>query len=139
MYKIEVGTLEDYKSLAHRCIESGKLDYKALEGCHIDKLTYNDKTLALVGYKKIEFDEYPGKPFLVVSGVFDKTVSKHVRVLKECGVPYLDSIQKYPLIALAQEEDSKYSKFLESFGFVFTKTVEKDAETGIMYKVYVRY
>lgn len=139
MYKIEVGALEDYKSLAHRCIESGKLDYKALEGCHIDRLVDDDKIIALVGYKEIEFDEYPGKPFIVVSGVFDKTVSKHIRVLKECGSSYLDSIQKYPLVALAQEEDPRYGKFLESFGFVFTKTVEKDAETGIMYKVYVRY
>jgi hypothetical protein len=138
MYKIEVGSLDDYKNLAHHCIESGKLDYRALEGCHIDKLTCDDKTIALVGYKELEFDEYPGKPFLIVSAVFDKAAKKHVRVLKEVGHPYLDSIQKYPLVALAQEENPIYGKFLESFGFVFTKTVEKDEETGIMYKVYIR-
>ena len=138
MYRIEVGSLDDYKELAHRCIESGKLDYRALEGCHIDKLMYGDKIIVLIGYKEIEFDEYPGKPFIVVSGVFDKTSSKHVRALKEVGGPYLDSIQKYPLIALAQDDDPRFGKFLESFGFTFTKTIEKDDETGIMYKVYVR-
>lgn len=138
MYKVQEGSLDDYKDLAHRCIESGKLDYSALEGCHIDKLLYNDTPIVLIGYKPIEIDEYPGKPFLVVSGVFDKTTSRHVRALKEIGGHYLDSIQKYPLLALAQEDDRKYGKFLESFGFVFTKSVEKDEETGIMYKVYIR-
>jgi hypothetical protein len=109
-----------------------------LEGCEIDKLVDDDQLLVLMGHKEIEFDEYPGKKFIIVSGVFRKDIKKHVRALKEVGGPYLDSIQKYPLVALAQQDNRIYGRFLESFGFVFTKTVEKDWETGIMYKVYVR-
>lgn len=120
------------------CIESGKLDRAALEDCTIDKLTFAGETIALIGYKPIVFDEYPGKPFIVVSGVFRNDCKKHVRALKEVGNAYLDSIQKYPLVALAQTGNKIYSKFLESFGFVDTKSIEKDLETDIIYKVYVR-
>lgn len=138
MYKIETGSLEEYKQLAHCCVESGKLDRAALEGCHIDKLMWDDDIIALIGYKPMEFEEYPGKKFYVVSGVFRNDIKNHVRALKEVGGPYLDSIQKFPLIALAQKNGRVYNKFLESFGFVFTNSVEKDSETGIMYNVYVR-
>lgn len=138
MYKIEVGNVDEYNEIAHCCIESGKLDRAALEGCHIDKLTCDGEMIALIGYKPIEFDEYPGKLFNVVSGVFRNDIHDHVRVLKEVGEHYLNSIQKYPLLALAQEGDRKYGRFLESFGFVYTNYVEKDSENGIMYKVYIR-
>lgn len=138
MYKIERSDISEYTKLATCCIESGKLDRASLEGCVIDKLTYNDETIALIGYKEIEFDEYPGKKFVVVSGIFRTDCKKHVRVLKEVGSAYLDSIQKYPLVALAQAGNKVYSKFLEAFGFVDTKSVEKDLETDIIYKVYVR-
>lgn len=139
MYKIEEGTIADYAQLATTCIESGKLDFQALQGCHIDKLVNDNKILVIIGYKEMEFDDYPGKPFILVSGVFDKTVTKHVRVLKEVGGAYLDSIQKYPLIALAQQDNRVYGRFLEVFGFSYTNSIEKDSETGIIYKVYVRY
>ena len=138
MYSIGKGDISEYAELAHYCVESGKLDRAALEGCDLDKLMYNGFVIALVGHKEIQFEEYPGKKFILVSAVFRRDIKKHVRALKEVGGPYLDSIQKYPLIALAQEGNRVYGKFLESFGFVFTKTVEKDSETGIMYKVYVR-
>lgn len=138
MYKIEKAALEEYKKLAHCCVESGKLDAECLKGCDIDKLTYDGKILALVGHKEMVFDEYPGKKFYLVSGVFHTEIKNHVRVLKEVGDDYLNSIQKYPLIALAQDNNRIYGRFLESFGFVFTNSVEKDLETGIIYKVYVR-
>lgn len=138
MYKIERADISEYTKLAHCCVESGKLDRAALEGCTIDKLVDGDETIAIIGYKPMEFDEYPGKPFIVVSGVFRNDIRKHVRVLKEVGGAYLDSIQKSPLIALAQMKNKVYGKFLESFGFVYTNSVEKDSETGIIYKVYVR-
>lgn len=138
MYKIERSDVSAYTKLADCCIESGKLDRAALEGCTIDCLLCDDEPIALIGYKEIVFDEYPGKPFVVVSGVFRNDCKKHVRALKEVGCAYLDSIQKYPLIALAQTGNKIYSKFLESFGFVNTKSIEKDFETGIIYKVYVR-
>ena len=138
MYSIQKGDISEYSKLAHYCVESGKLDRASLEGCEIDKLVDDDQLLVLRGHKEIEFDEYPGKKFSIVSGVFRKDIKKHVRALKEVGGPYLDSIQKYPLVALAQQDNRIYGRFLESFGFVFTKTIEKDWETGIMYKVYVR-
>ena len=138
MYKIERGDISEYIKLAHHCVESGKLDRAALEGCVIDCLKDDEETLALIGYKEIEFDEYPGKKFILVSGVFRDDIKKHVRALKEVGGAYLDSIQKYPLIALAQSGNKIYGKFLESFGFVYTNSIEKILETGIMYKVYVR-
>lgn len=138
MYSIEPGNISEYIKIAQDCVESGKLDYAALDGCTIDCLKYKGETIALIGYKDIEFDEYPGKKFVLVSGVFKNCVKKHVRALKEVGGPYLDTIQKHPLIALAQTGNRVYSKFLESFGFVYTNSVEKDLESGIIYKVYVR-
>lgn len=138
MYKIERADVSEYTKLAQCCVESGKLDWAALQGCTIDRLVFNDETIALIGYKNMEFDEYPGKPFVLVSGVFRNDIKKHVRALKEVGGAYLDSIQKYPLIALAQSGNKIYGRFLESFGFVYTNSVEKDSETGIIYKVYVR-
>ena len=138
MYKIDRGSLEEYMQLAERSVESGKADYAALKPCKIYKLTHNGEPLVLIGYRKIEFDEYPGKPFILVSGVFRKDISKHVRVLMEVGPGFLDKIQKYPLIALANEVSPVYSRFLEKFGFVYTETVEKNAEDGTIYKIYVR-
>ena len=85
MYKIERGSLEEYMELAHNSIESGKADYASLKPCTIYKLTHNGAPLVLLGYRKIEFEEYPGKPFIVVSGVFRSDISKHVRVLLEVG------------------------------------------------------
>lgn len=138
MYKIERGSLEEYMELAHNSIESGKADYASLKPCTIYKLTHNGAPLVLLGYRKIEFEEYPGKPFIVVSGVFRSDISKHVRVLLEVGSGFLDKIQKYPLLALASASDPVYGRFLEKFGFVYTETVEKNPEDDNIYKVYVR-
>lgn len=138
MYKIERGSLEEYTKLAHNSVESGKLDYASLEGCKIYKLSHNGEPLVLLGVKKIEFEEYPGKPFLNISGVFRKDIGLHKRVLLEIGPHFLDKIQEYPLIALADVKSEVYNRFLQKFGFVFTESIEKDPEYDTMYNVYVR-
>jgi hypothetical protein len=139
MYKIEPAQADEYMVFVPNMIESSKADYSALRLCKIEKLTCDGETVMMLGHRNIEFDEYPGKPFVLVCGVFSKDVNKHTRALLEHGYKYLDSIQKHPLIALAEKENVVYNNFLKKFGFVFTNYVEKFLGDGIVYNVYVRY
>lgn len=138
MYKIEPAQADEYLVFVPQMIESSKADYSALRLCKIEKLTFLGETVMMLGHRTIEFDEYPGKPFVLVCGVFSKDIKHHTRALLEHGYKYLDSIQKYPLIALAEKENSVYNRFLKKFGFVFANCIEKNLGDGIIYNVYVR-
>lgn len=138
MYKVESAKADEYMVFVPNMIESDKADYSALKQCKIDKLTCNGSTVMMLGRRKIEFDEYPGKPFVLVCGVFSKDIKKHTRALLKFGYDYLDGIQKYPLIALAEQKNEVYNRFLKKFGFIFANCVETNPENGIIYNVYVR-
>lgn len=145
MYKILPASPKEYMSLIPYAIESGKADFSALSLCDIDKLVWyrddgTNMTLALIGHREIMFDEYPGKKFVLVCGIFTRDVKYHKRALIQMGDKYLDSLQtKYPLIALADAENPVYNKFLKDFGFEFTNSIEKNPVDDKVYNVYVRY
>lgn len=138
MYKIEPAQADEYMVFVPKTTESSKVDYSALHLCKIEKLTHNGETVMMLGRRDIEFDDYPGNPFVLVCGVFSKDVKRHTRALLQFGYDYLDSIQEYPLIALAEKDNEVYNRFLKKFGFIFANYVEKNLGDDIVYNVYVR-
>lgn len=138
MYKVEPAQADEYMVFVPKTTESSKADYSALHLCKIEKLTHNGETVMMLGHRNIEFDDYPGKPFVLVCGVFSKEIKRHTRALLQFGYDYLDSIQEYPLIALAEKDNEVYNRFLKKFGFVFANYVEKNLGDDIVYNVYVR-
>ena len=140
MYLIEPATIKDWYALHNKATESMKPDYQSLNGSTMHRLIIDGQVVVLMGYKDMILPNDHGESVdcRVVAGLFRRDVDKYTKIVVRAGREYLKMIRGKPLVAIANESNPVYNRFLSFMGFKDTEELEKDAETDTMFKIYMR-
>lgn len=128
MCKIQKSNFEEYKKFCLNSLEPGFPQF--CEDYNFDKLVSGDEIICILGY---QYDQ-EGKTYLV--GSFSTNSSKYVRDLVEWGNVYLDCISIGVIEIIVENNQRKFERFAEFFGF--EKTLAQIDINGIMCTVYIR-
>lgn len=136
MYKIEKASFEDFLEMAGKATEAGKPDARSFKGAFISKLICESGVVALAAYKDIVMDD--GSEVRAVACIFRNDIKDHLMTIVRAGKQYLSIIGDKPMLALADNNNKTFQRFLEFWEFEDTSQLETLEETGKIYRIYVR-
>lgn len=136
MYKIEDATLQDFMNLANKATETGLPDYQALKDMRLSRLIIDGELYSVIGVKEIE--DADGVPCNAIACIIRFDVSDRSKTFVRAAREYLDSISDKPIVAMAQDCNLKFRRFLEFMGFKFNGQYENWEEIGVLYRIYIR-
>lgn len=134
-YTVRNATIDDVKKITENSTELGKYD-ESVVGDSIEKrvFLYNDEPIAVLGLIEYPNGEYEN--IVGVWGVFSKDIEKHTTPVVRFMKDLIFDRAYYKFIVYVQEDNDKFKRFVEFFGFKPTKTVEILNE--IKYRYYIK-
>ena len=125
----------DIEELLKSSTENGKIDEEVIrDSVEIKVLEYNKKPIMAIG--RID---YPTDDLIMTTGVwgmFSTDIKKHTKAaVKFCKDLIFDRVG-YKFLVLIDENNEKFIRFVDFFGFKRTKFVEE--KLGTVYHLYVK-
>lgn len=136
MYKIEDATLQDFMALADKATETGLPDYQALKNMRLSRLMINGDLSAVIGVADVDDDE--GTPCYAIACIIRWDISEHTKTFVKATREFLKALSDKPVVAMAQDCNMRFRRFLEFLGFKFYGQYENWEEINTLYRIYVR-
>lgn len=127
MYDIKDSDFEEFKEICKVSLEPG--EPVNCEDYEFHKLVYGDKVICMLGLATDDKKTY-------MVGTFTDLAKTHLRTLVEVGRAFLFSISSLPVEVIIEDNNKKFKRFAEFFGF--KKTLAQQAVNDIMYTTYVK-
>ena len=126
---------EDFDKLLKNSTENGKVDNEVIrDSVEIKVMTCDDEPIMMVG--RIE---YPKGDLIMATGVWaivSKDIKKHTKqAIRFCKDLIFDRIG-FRFLVLIDENNKKFVRFVEFFGFKRTNFVEE--KLGTLYHLYIK-
>lgn len=126
---------EDFDKLLAASTENGKVDEETIRNSvEIKVMTCDDEPIIMVG--RIE---YPTGDLIMTTGVWaivSKDIKKHTKkAVQFCKDLIFDRVG-FKFLVLIDENDPKFVRFVEFFGFQRTNFVEE--KLGTLYHLYIK-
>lgn len=135
MYNFRRGTMEDVEFLRTHTTENNKCDDECVaKSDEIRVLEYGGKPIMIIG--AVTYTEDGLTDTLGIWGMFSKDIKKHTKAAVQYCKDLIFSRVNTKFIALIDERNPVFVRFVEHFGFKRTKVVEEN--DGTVYHLYVK-
>ena len=126
---------EDFDKLLAASTENGKVDQETIQASvEIKVMECDGEPIMMIGRV-----EYPTGDLIMTTGVWaivSKDIKKHTKkVVQFCKDLIFDRIG-FKFLVLIDENDKRFSRFVEFFGFQRTNYVEE--KLGTLYHLYIK-
>lgn len=126
---------EDFDELLKNSTENGKVDEEVIrDSVEIKVMLCDDEPIMMIGRV-----EYPNGELVMTTGVWaivSKDINKHTKqAVKFCKDLFFDRVG-FKFLVLIDENEPKFVRFVEFFGFKRTNFVEE--KLGTLYHLYIK-
>lgn len=134
-YTVRRAVPSDFTKIIGFKTEGGKVDETVIaQSEEIRTFLCDDEPIMILGL--VDFPSARYEKIVGLWGLFNKGISKHTKyVVKTCKDLLFDRVG-YTFIALIDEDEKKFKRFVEFFGFRPTKEIEKYEEK--VYRCYIK-
>lgn len=126
---------EDLEELLKNSTENGKVDEEVIrDSVEVKVMLYDDEPIMMIG--RIE---YPNGELVMTTGVWaivSNNINKHTKqAVQFCKDLFFDRVG-FKFLVLIDENNPKFVRFVEFFGFKRTNFVEE--KLGTLYHLYIK-